>query len=561
MASPALRQLELLQRSLYEKAFEEARSLVAGTSKTILAYSAEFEKTLPRRIIRTTQSEILEQMRQKRFILYGDFHTLRQSQRGLLRLIRAYVEKYRTSKIVIALEMFKAKDQAALDAYLAEEMEEQDFFANISYHSEWGFPWQNFRMILDYAKQKNIRVIGINSDNAGRDSLGERDAFAAKKLANVALELPDHKIICLIGEYHLADKHLPAALKTELKNQRIPASILRVLNNIDEYYFKIQLEDFHLASTEYLKLKKDLYCIMNSPPWMKWKSFSMWEDLRSWSMSSSSGEDFENDHDYEIAYDDSFDIDFQFLHFVRSIAEFIGVSLDSSDIETFHVHYAPDGDFFDLLTKDEQLDEEKAYRITERASFDGVYFLPKSKKILITYISINNLAEAAGQFLHAHLSGSNEDTGDTYPDFYRRIIKSAAGMVGSKILNPRRKCWELNDASRFLKRHKGERLEGAAETRRKVARAAITFNAWMSRRLARKSNPNFVTPLESFLEVDESSHYALSRHLGQILGINIYRRVIANKEPPGRIRRLFKQRTDNPAAAWKQVFTLFQLMP
>ena len=562
MASPALKQLEILQRSLYEKAFEEARSLVAGTSKTILAYSAEFEKTLPRRITRSTQSEILEQMRQKRFILYGDFHTLRQSQRGLLRLIRAYVEKYRTSKIVLALEMFKAKDQAALDAYLAEELEESDFFTHISYHSEWGFPWQNFRMILDYAKQKGMRVIGINSDNAGRDSLTERDQFASEILAKAALVYPDHKIVCLIGEYHLADKHLPMALKCELKRQRIPASVLRILNNIDEYYFKIQGdESHHHASTEFLKLKKELYCIMNSPPWMKWKSFSMWEDLRSWSMLSSNGDDFENDHDYEIAYDDSFDIDFQFLHFIRSIAEFIGVSLDASDIETFHVHYSPEGDFFDLLTKEEQLSEEKAYLITERASFDGVYFLPKSKKILITYISINNLAEAAGQFLHSHLSGANEDTGDTYTDFYRRIIKSAAGMVGSKILNPRRKCWEISDATRFLKRHKGERLEGAAETRRRVARAAITFNTWMSRRLARRSNPTFVTPLESFLEVDESSHYALSRHLGQILGINIYRRVITNKDPPGRIRRLFKQRTNNPASAWKEVFELFQLMP
>ncbi len=83
----------------------------------------------------------------------------------------------------------------------------------------------------------------------------------------------------------------------------------------------------------------------------------------------------------------------------------------------------------------------------------------------------------------------------------------------------------------------------------------------MTRRLARRSNPDFVTPLESFLEVDESSHYALSRHLGQILGINIYRRVIMNKEPPARIRRLFKQRTNNPASAWKEVFGLFQLMP
>lgn len=561
MATPALRQLENLQRSLYEKAFEEAKALVAGTSKTILAYSAEFERSLPRRITRTNQTDLLEEMRQRRFILYGDFHTLRQSQRGLLRILRAYVEKQRSSKIIIALEMFKAVDQPALDAYLAEEMEEDTFLATVCYHSEWGFPWQNFRMILDYAKQKNLRVIGINSDNAGRDSLLQRDLFAAKKLVDASLAYPNHKVMCLIGEYHLADRHLPRALKDELKRRKIPVSILRVLNNIDEYYFKLQIAEARHASTEYLKLRKDLFCIMNSPPWMKWKSFSMWEELQAWTLLTSTESPLEHDHDFELSSEESFDIDFQFLHFVRSIAEFIGVSIDSSDIETFHVHYSPEGDFYNILTNEAQMDEGQAYRIMERASFDGVYFLPKSKKILITYISINNLAEAAGQFLHAHLSGMDDDTGDASADFYRRIIKSAAGMVGSKILNPRRKCWELHDAARFLKRHRGERLQGAAEIRRQVARATLAFEAWMARRLARKTNPSFVTPLETFLHVDESSHYALTRHLGQLLGINIYRQVITNKERPLRIRRLFKHRMEAPAATWNEVSELFHMMP
>jgi uncharacterized iron-regulated protein len=560
VATPAIRQLEILQRSLYERAFQEAQSLVAGASKTILAYSAEFERSLPRRITQTNQTDLIEEMRQKRFILYGDFHTLRQSQRGLLRILRAYSEKQRSNKIIIALEMFKAIDQPALDAYLSEEMDEEDFLSAVSYHTEWGFPWQNFRMILDYAKQKGIRVIGINSDNAGRDSLKERDIFAAEKLADAALLYPDHKIMCLIGEYHLADKHLPQALKAELKRKNIPANILRILNNIDEYYFKIQHDGLRHASTEYLKLKKDLYCIMNSPPWMKWKSFSLWEELQASAFMKEKYSDFENNHDYELSTDDHFDIDFQFLHFIRSIAEFIGVSIDSSDIETFHVHYSPDGDFYNLLINDAQMDEEAAYRVMERASFDGIYFLPKLKKVLITYISINNLAEAAGQFLHAHLSSMDDETGDIAADFYRRIIKSAAGMVGSKILNPRRKCWELNDAIRFVKRHKGERLEGAAESKRQLARSTVTFHEWMNRRLDRKSNPDFVLPLEGFLEIEDASNYALSRMLGQMIGINIYRQVITNKEPPRRIRKLFKHRTSTSASAWQEVAGLFKMI-
>ena len=44
----------------------------------------------------------------RRFLLYGDFHTLKQSQRGLIRLLKAYSSLYRERPIILALEMFKA---------------------------------------------------------------------------------------------------------------------------------------------------------------------------------------------------------------------------------------------------------------------------------------------------------------------------------------------------------------------------------------------------------------------------------------------------------------------
>ena len=88
MNSPTLTQLRQLQHSLYEKAYKEAHSIVAGNSRTILAYSEKFQKSLPVRCARATQADLLSALKQHRFVLYGDFHTLRQSQRGLLRLLR-----------------------------------------------------------------------------------------------------------------------------------------------------------------------------------------------------------------------------------------------------------------------------------------------------------------------------------------------------------------------------------------------------------------------------------------------------------------------------------------
>ena len=51
-------QLSQLQQALYDKAYREAHAIVAGTSKTLLAYSQEFEQSLPKRfkgVLRTYQ--------------------------------------------------------------------------------------------------------------------------------------------------------------------------------------------------------------------------------------------------------------------------------------------------------------------------------------------------------------------------------------------------------------------------------------------------------------------------------------------------------------------------
>lgn len=569
VTTPALTQLRQLQKSLYEKAYQEAHAIVAGTSRTILAYSAKFERSLPKKFRRTTQADVLDQMKRHRFVLFGDFHTLRQSQRGLLRVMRAYAERQKSNKLVIALEMFKAVDQDSIDAYLAGNMDEADFLEDVNYHAEWGFPWQNFKMILDFAKSRSLPVIGINTENAGRDTLAVRDKYAARCLVDAAVRYPDHKILCLIGEYHLADCHLPKTLAAETKrrlpkeSKGRPNGTLRILNNVDDYYFMLQKDTTH-NSTEYLRMRKDFFCIMNSPPWMKWQSFSMWEEMRHVGAPQIADQEGEIDPDFDLHAEDSFDIDYQFLHFVKNLAGFLGIKIDSSDMESFHLHYSPDGDFFKDLTDDLAIDPAEADRMAQRAGMDGVYFVPRSNTVLLTYISINNLAEAAGQYLHSVLTGFDDMSGVPADDFQRRVLKSALGMVASKILNPRRKCMELHHFRQFIRRHKGRRLTGQANRRRAVAQSILKFDRWMQEQTKDPTTADrLATPPvapKSLVLFDKSSHYELSREIGQMLGFALYKKVIANKEPQARLRRLFKTKASNPTAVWREVAALYQLM-
>ena len=103
MRTIAADRLRRLQLKLYERAFIEAHAIVGSQSKIIIDYSTEFEKSVPKKFTHCGLSDLLVAFKEHRFILYGDFHTLRQSQRGLLRIIRSHCDRNKSARLVIAL--------------------------------------------------------------------------------------------------------------------------------------------------------------------------------------------------------------------------------------------------------------------------------------------------------------------------------------------------------------------------------------------------------------------------------------------------------------------------
>ena len=555
MSAPAYKKLRELQKALYDRAYADAHAVVVGTSKSIISYSKKFEASLPEQFKGSSLQATTANIHQNNVVLYGDFHTLRQSQRGFLRLLRSYIEQYRTGKIVIALEMFKARDQRVLNQFIAGEISESVFKAAISYEVDWGFPWQNFKMIIDFAKNLGLPIIGINSTNAGRDSLAVRDRYSAKIIANTLRRHPDHKIFCMIGEYHLADSHLPTALWRELNRQELPAKLTRVVNNVDRFYFSLG-EPTIEGATEYLQLKKDFYCIMNTPPWLKWQSFSIWEELRN--VQSYHKERAQ----LQLASDDrfmeeSFDVDYQFYSFVKTIAEFLGLKLDNSDLESFNIYYCDKGSFLDDVSYQRGLSVSEVNRVLHRVRRDSVYYISSTNAVLLTKININNLAEAAGQYLHRLLAGPQKDLATTAEAFYQRVVREAVGIVASKIMNPRRKTLPSRFYLQYIKRNHRRRLSGEADVQRQIARAIIKHEKWISRNYSRV-RPKVRRSLQSLPKLDILLNLELSRALGQSLGTDYYQQIISSAVPTSELRKLFEITVTTPADTWKLGDLLFQ---
>jgi len=64
----------------------------------------------------------------------------------------------------------------------------------------------------------------------------------------------------------------------------------------------------------------------------------------------------------------------------------------------------------------------------------------------------------------------------------------------------------------------------------------------------------------ALLQLDADTDYHLSRVIGQMLGFNLYKKVIADKVSTVKIRRLFKKRIPSLDAVWREVSWLYDLM-
>ena len=523
MATATQKKLHAFHLSLYEKAFQDAHSYATLGSPSILSYKEKFVACLPNDPRVTDLSEIVGAAHQGTFLLYGDFHTLRQAQGGLLQLLDAYAEEHPQRPVILALEMFKAIDQPAIDAFMAARISEEELLQAVSYAQDWGFPWGHYRELLVFARTHGFKILGINSDMGGKDDLRFRDQFAAKLLTAAATAQPEALIVCQIGEYHLADQHLPACLASEAGDSRL---VVRVFSNIERYYFSVSLHREHHAA-EYLFLKPNMFCILNVSPWLKWQSHAFWEEQRQ----AETADAF--DDDGALYTEESLDVDYHVLALATNLASFLDLQLPKSELTRFNIFMNPDRQTLAEIGQRYVIPDEEMLAYAERARLDGYGFIPKGMTIILTEPSLNNFAEATGRLLY-HLARRARPALENREDvLFRRIEEAAAGMVATKILNPRRKSRDLDYFTSYLRTTKKKRLVAAEQVERATARGVVRFHEWLGERANGARFPR------SLISEDNASHHELSHALGQMLGASLFHATMAGGHAVDPVRTLF----------------------
>lgn len=443
------------RRHFYEILKKQAYYILGKAPKELLNYENRYRQIFEQVWEVSSVDLIHERMKSNAHIVIGgDFHSFSQSQRAHLRLLRE-VQKSR-SDIIIGLEVFDHEDQEILNAYLNGDINLKALFGRSQWKEKWqGIPTHGYEVMLEWAKKSKLKVMGLN--NSLEPKLKQRDRFSAAVIDEVATQYPDHLIYVLYGDFHLADEHLIKHIKSY--NQECD---MRIFLNSDELYFALAehaVEDrFDVLSL------KDCFCILSSPPWVKWQSYLL-------SLQEMEDEFIDDQEDWGV----------DLTEYVAQILDLMVKDFEQQDLSSsLSVYSANEVDLEHIYNQ--EFTEEELKKIEYLVSTEKNILFPKKGFQYLGRTTVNQAASLAGEILHAHLAKREFAIWKEGLSFEAKVWIEAVSFFLSLTINPSRKAMSEKDLNVQLKAH-GEKeyaqevLELALDYRLSIVHKARTGKA------------------------------------------------------------------------------------
>jgi len=529
-----------LQRLLYDRLKDYARDLLGGFSPELNKYFLEYKRDFRTFQEVSTKRELLAALQNAHIVVCGDYHTLSQAQRTVIRLLRGSLRllKRRKSRLILALEMARPQDNPKIARFLAGRVSEDAFLHSISFSRNWGFPWKNYRRLFQFAKDHEIEIVGINLAQKGnrRPTLKERDRFAAKVVAELSAQDEKALVVVLMGDLHLASNHLPKDLRTVLASKKIKRTVLVVHQNHELFYWEL-VERGLEQMVDVVKVRDQEYCVMNTPPWVKLKSHLKWTEIMA---DVDSNAPLLQKKEAEVGALDGIDYTDEIRELITLIQAFIGLPPTLED--DFLIYSPADLSFLNRLRKDKGWSKLEIRRLARAlAEYDSL-FVPGENIIFLSSLSLNHAATQAAIYLHAKVSGRDVPFREPRRDFYAKVLIEALGFIGSRIVNHKRKCNGPEDLKRLVDEAKEKRPRKKLLGDLRVAQLALShFDAEQalfngnSTRLSGFPLPDRAASDEVILR-----YRKVATLLGQLLGHAIYTAAMENRVTREEILDLFR---------------------
>ena len=424
--------------------------------KDLIAYEKAYLREFNGDYRVSKKEDLLARIRKSQIIFCGDFHSLRQSQKTAMRLLRDALKS--DANYLLCLECIDHKKQDVLDSFFRKEIDLDAMRAQIDFDLSWPFPWENYKDLFLFSQENGIRIIALGSGfSAGRENLNQRDLESAKIIVDSALRFPDLRLFVFYGDLHLAKKHLPSATREILRSNGRTLRTTTIFQNEPRLFWKLA-RDGLAHTTDVLKLREDTWCIMNSTPWVRLQSYLDWLEGDSFSDSSEEGGPTDN----ILGRVNSMLLHLETFLQIQNQNDLDVTIYSFEDIQGFHT----------LSGKDHSL---RSKAIHHAIYLSRPAFLPDTKSLYVPSASLNVLAEASAFMLLERHNAGGEFIFDPRGRMAALILLQARIYFFSKIINPKRKCEEIDDILSFLK--------ASSRKRRAPFRFKKNFYHWAQREL------------------------------------------------------------------------------
>lgn len=108
-----------------------------------------------------SRQQMLTELAEADVVYLGETHDSSVDHQNQLQIIQELHRRH--PKIAVAMEMFQRPYQGVVDQYLVGKLTEQELVEKSEYEKRWGFPWKDYAPILQFAKEKQLPVLALNT--------------------------------------------------------------------------------------------------------------------------------------------------------------------------------------------------------------------------------------------------------------------------------------------------------------------------------------------------------------------------------------------------------------
>lgn len=514
-----------LQRRLADEARREIEESIDDPTGALLSWRTAYEQSTHGSLQPISIQEIAQHASRCNVVYFGDYHSLRESQKGPLRVIEKLIDMGK--KVVLCTEAFHIDAQQPLNRWIRQEISDEQLLAESGWDQRWRFPWRNYALQLNFFRDHGLPVLALNSEpEVVGDSFAAREKIAAMRITEALTEHQGAILAVTFGDLHVAPAHLPAQVTRITAEAGMDAPTqCTVFQNIDRVYWELA-KTSQEQKVRAVRIGEDRFCLMNTTPLVKFQSYLNWQ-FNEQELEESVGVVNLPSISSSIMTD-------QIWMLIETIREYLAIAADGLD--GFTVHTGRNLDLLDKLQDRHQLDDTEMELVRSQLEREESCYLPRVQIIVLGNLSIRHATEEATHHMNFVLSKDDGHIEDPIDGFYETALRETIGYLGTKIIDHKRTCLDVKELNSLAHQLSGKRLDPVLSATLQTTQDSLQYiqeeTDWLAGERNRPTSREMVSR-------DPDTISGTTHVIGYRLGENIYRSLVNGNLRRNQLRELF----------------------